>query len=108
MEGKTATRGLEKTWRQEGMYVFEGSDCIAICDTDHVSVRKCEKRARLMAAAPDLLEAAIPFAVAHTYFDIPDDVIVLKDEPNNLFITAGEIRALKAAISKANSPRAAV
>jgi len=44
-------------WTAKGQYVFAGPDCIGICDTDNASVERCEANARLMAAAPDLLEA---------------------------------------------------
>lgn len=46
-----------KQWEAKGSYVFEGGDCIAICDTDNASTATYARRAKIMAAAPDLLEA---------------------------------------------------
>lgn len=44
-------------WAAIGAYVFQGRDCIAICDTDNGTKAEYERKARLMAAAPDLLVA---------------------------------------------------
>jgi hypothetical protein len=44
-------------WKAEGRYVFDGKDCIGICDTDNRSDAVMRSNARLMAAAPDLLVA---------------------------------------------------
>ncbi len=45
-------------WESKGPYVFEGSDCIAVCDTDNGSAKQYEKNAKMMVASKDLMEAA--------------------------------------------------
>lgn len=81
--------------------VFKGRNCIALADEEVIHPAEAAANARLWAAATDLYDAALPFKAAPTYFDIPDDTIVMSDAANNLFITAGDIRALKAALAKA-------
>lgn len=48
---------LTTQWEAKGGNVFAGKDCIAICDTDNADEQTCEAKARLMAAAPDLVKA---------------------------------------------------
>ena len=49
---------MATTWEAKGSYVFEGGNCIGICDTDNASTAQYERNARLMASAPDLLSIA--------------------------------------------------
>lgn len=44
-------------WEAVGKYVYRGKDCIGIFDTDNATEAFMEERARVAAAAPDLLEA---------------------------------------------------
>lgn len=44
-------------WKAAGKSVFSGRNCIGIFDTDNASDVEMIRRARLAAAAPDLLEA---------------------------------------------------
>lgn len=44
-------------WEAKGSYVFDGRDCIAVCDTDNDTESNYARKARLMAAAPKLLRA---------------------------------------------------
>lgn len=45
-------------WWADEFYVYAGSDCIGMCDTDNGSDARYAANALLMAAAPDLLEMA--------------------------------------------------
>lgn len=55
--GHTPHKHLTTPWVANGAYVFAGSDCIAICDTDNADEATYEAKARLMAAAPALIAA---------------------------------------------------
>ncbi|WP_159585965.1 hypothetical protein [Chelativorans xinjiangense] len=44
-------------WEAKGRYVFSGNNCIGICDTDNDTETRMKANARLMAAAPDMLDA---------------------------------------------------
>ena len=56
---------------------------------------------RLEDAAPDFLDACSPFADAPDYGTLPDDAVVLRGNSQGLYLTAGQVRAIKAAMSKA-------
>lgn len=45
-------------WEAVGKYVYRGKDCIGIFDTDNATEAFMEERARVAAAAPELLDAA--------------------------------------------------
>lgn len=47
---------MTSNWEAKGSYVFEGSDCIAVCDTDNADTETYERRAKIMAAGPELVE----------------------------------------------------
>lgn len=51
----------ERKYEAHGDAVFEGKSCVALCDTDVASKAENEARARLFAAAPDLLAACQEF-----------------------------------------------
>lgn len=55
--GHTPHKHLTTPWVANGAYVFAGSDCIAICNTDNADEATYEAKARLMAAAPALIAA---------------------------------------------------
>lgn len=48
---------MSEIWEASGKYVFRGKDCIGIFDTDTGTDAFMEERARVAAAAPDLLAA---------------------------------------------------
>lgn len=52
-----------------GRYVFKGSDCIGMFDTDNQNDRKMAANASLFAAAPDLY-AALEEALANSNVDM--------------------------------------
>lgn len=58
---------MASNWEAKGSYVFEGSDCIAICDTDNADTATYERRAKIMAAGPELLEHARMLAKSLEY-----------------------------------------
>ena len=56
---------------------------------------------RLFVASPDLFNACAPFADAPDYGTLPDDAVVLRGNSEGLFLTAGQVRAIKAAMARA-------
>jgi len=60
-----------------------------------ITPEMCYANARLIAAAPDMYEAALPIVALVQDFSGPDDAMIS--------VTAGEIRRLAAALSKAVS-----
>ena len=52
-------------------------------------------------AVSDLLAACTPFADAPDYSGFPDDAVVLPDVDKGFYITAGQVRAIKAAMGRA-------
>lgn len=52
------SRHTSGSWMASGEYVYSGSRCIAICDTDIFCRGTNDANARMMSAAPDLLDAA--------------------------------------------------
>lgn len=59
------------TWEAKGAYVFDGKDCIGICDTDNATTDVYEKRARKMAASPDLQDALEEVMTWVKNWDVP-------------------------------------
>lgn len=90
-------------------------DCIEISDPKKwgriATISRCagcagvtdEQRAygRLFVASPDLFNACAPFAKFSDYPELPDDALVLHDPFTGDWLTAGQVRAIKAAMSKA-------
>jgi hypothetical protein len=62
---------MASNWEAKGSYVFEGSDCIAICDTDNADTATYERRAKIMAAGPDLSEALVEVMSWIRNWDVP-------------------------------------
>jgi hypothetical protein len=86
-------------WEAKGSYVFEGSDCIGICDTDNASQKVYAERARKMAAAPELLAALK--AIRETAEDANHKSRIVRARA-----AQDIIRWADAAIAKAESPNA--
>ena len=51
-------------------------------------------------ALPGLFTACVPFANAPDYGTLPDNAVVLRGNIERLFLTAGQVRAIKAAMAR--------
>lgn len=85
-------------WEAKGLYVFAGNNCIGICDTDNDTETRMKANAKLMAAAPDMLEAlkaiiesgALEFATMNQSPPGAYDVLVSKIDAALSKATGGE------------------
>lgn len=79
-------------WHASGYAVFAGKNCIAVCDTDNSKPERYDANARLIAAAPEMLEALRGLANALEMEPGPRGVMDL---------VPGAIEKARAAIAKA-------
>jgi len=96
---ETKTTFTPGPWRAEGAYVFAGSDCIGIADTDNAPKARMEANARMFAAAPDLYAAGEALANAASDFAANAAIDSEDVDDSDLWDAISDMRA---ALARAN------